>query len=137
MEAIKKIIRSSNNCVLVCCNSNSACDEIAGRLSKWCKPGEIFRMFAKSHSEKKVDPKILKYSNFVKGQFRFPSLKYLYRFRLVICTLLTAGCISRARENREFNPGHFSHIFVDEGASTNETTTLIAIAGIFNFISFF
>lgn len=65
------------------------------------------------------------------GQFRIPCLKYLYAFRIVICTLLTAGCLSRAREDPEFDPSHFSHIIIDECASTNETTTLIPIAGIF------
>lgn len=133
VAAIEQIIRSSNNCILVCANSNAACDEITGRLLKVFKVGEIFRMYAKSHNERNIDSEIKKCSNLVNGQFRIPSLKYLYSFRIVICTLLTAGCISRARADSDFNPSQFSHIIIDECASTNETTTLIPIAGIFHF----
>lgn len=134
VAAIEEIIRSSNNCVLVCANSNAACNEIAGRLLKVFGKNEIFRLFAKTYNEKNVGSEIKKCSNFVKGQFRFPCLKYLYKFRVVICTLQTAGCISRARDDPDFKPDHFSHIIIDECASTNETTTLVAIAGIFYFI---
>lgn len=132
--AIEVIVRSSKGRVLVCANSNAACDEITVRLLKVFKTTEIFRMYAKSYNKSNVSTEIMKCSNFVKGQFRIPKLKYLYGFRVVICTLLTAGCISRGCEDPDFNPSHFSHVIIDECASTNETMTLIPIAGIFSHI---
>lgn len=134
VAATIEIIKSSNNNVLICANSYSACDEITGRLLPFFKPSEIFRMYAKSYNEKNVTSEILNCSNFIGGQTRFPCLKHLYGYRIVICTLLTAGCITRARNDPNFDPGHFSHIIIDESASTNEATTLIAIAGIRNSI---
>lgn len=134
VAAIEEITRSSNNRILVCANSNAACDEITCRLLKVFKKGELFRMYAKSYNERNVNNKILTCSNFRKGRFSIPCLKYLYSFRVVICTLLTAGCLSRACEDPDFNTSHFSHIFIDECASANETTTLIPIAGTFHFI---
>lgn len=130
-SAVEEIIQSSKNCVLICANSNTACDEIGGRLLKIFGKGVILRMYAKSYDERSVSSELKECSNFQNGQFRFPCLKYIYRFRIVICTLLTAGCLSRALEDPEYDSGHFSHIIIDECASSNETATLIPIAGIF------
>lgn len=115
---------------MVCANSNAACDEIAGRLLKIFDNDIILRMYAKTYNQKNISKEIMKSCNFIKGQFRIPCLKFLYKFRIVITTLLTSGCLSRGREDIDFEPSHFSHIFIDEAASTNETTTLIPIAGI-------
>lgn len=131
VSAIEEIVKSSeDNYVLVCASSNIACDEIAGHLLNVFGKDEFFRMYAKSYNENNVNDQIESCSNFVKGQFRIPCLKYVYTFRIVVCTILTAGCISRARDNdHDFNSAHFSHIFIDECASTNETACLIPIAG--------
>lgn len=130
---IEEIIHSSNKSILVCANSNAACDEITSRLLRIFDNDTLFRLYAKSYNATNVSCEIKKYSNF-KEQFHFPCLKYIYKFRIVVCTLSTAGCISRARyEDCDFQPNHFSHIIIDECASTNETTALVAIAGNFNF----
>lgn len=126
VAAIEEIVRSTNKCILVCACSNAACDEITQRLLQKLKTNEIFRMYAKSYNTAKI---IKTCSNFIQGEFRFPSLKFLYKFRVVICTLLTAGNLVRARSDPDFDTKHFSHVFIDECASTNETTTLIPIAG--------
>lgn len=132
VAAIEEIIKSTKDThVLVCANSNTACDEIAGRLLKLFGKDDIFRMYAKAYSEKNVNNQIKKCSNYINGEFRFPCLKYLYTFRIVICTLLTAGCLCRARDDQDFNPGHFSHIVIDKCASSNETATWIPITGNF------
>lgn len=133
--AVEEIVRSTKNCVLVCTNSNAAADEIAMRLLRVLQKSEIYRLYAKSHSEKNVNNELKSCSNFVKGQFHIPSLKYLYKFRVIVCTLLTAGCLSRAREDHDFSPSHFSHVIIDECASSNETATLVPIAGIFYYLS--
>lgn len=134
VTAVENIVRSTNGRVLVCANSNAACDEFTERLLKVMNTKEIFRMYAKSYNIRNVSKEIIKCSNFKEGQFRIPKLKHLYTFRVVICTLLTAGCISRACGESDFNSAHFSHVIIDEAASTNETMTLIPIAGILFFI---
>lgn len=129
VAAIEEIVRSTNNSVLVCANSNAACDEMAERLIEVLHPEEMFRMYAKSFDSRKISDRIKPVCNWLKGEFGFPSLTYLYQFRVLICTLVTAGCLTRATNNAPFSPSHFSHVIIDESASTHETMTLIPIAG--------
>lgn len=73
-------------------------------------------------------------SDRIGDRFKFPSLEYLYQFRVVICTFNTSGCFPRARDlNEKFNFSHFSHIFIDEAASVQMTVALIGIAGKYYF----
>lgn len=129
VAAIEEIVRSTGNFVLVCANSNSACDEITMRLVDVLIEGEMFRMYGKSYDIRKVNEKIKPICNWLKGEFRFPSLEFLYQFRVLVCTLTTAGCLTRSTDNAHFNKRHFSHIIIDESASTHETVSLIPIAG--------
>lgn len=130
VTAILEIVLTTNKYVLVCCNSNSACDEITERLAKSLKKNEIFGLYAKSYGCKNITSKITPICNLNKGKIQFPSLSYLYQFRVLICTLLTAGSITRAREvDQNFDSGHFSYIFIDEAASCHEPIALILIAG--------
>lgn len=136
IAAVEEIVRSTNKCVLICANSNSACDEIAERLVSVLNFGEMFRMYAKSYDVRKVRPNLKPISNWLKGEFRFPSLKFLYQFRVLVCTLTTAGCLTRAKDDSRFDSSHFSHIMIDESASTHETVSMIPIAGNFVRIHF-
>lgn len=148
VAAIEEIVRSSDNCVLVCANSNAACDEITERLLNVLHYGEMLRMYAKSFDTRKISENIKPISNGRGESILFPSLESLYKFRVVICTLTTACVFTRAREfsaSRQikrvrryhehnldyngYNPSHFSHIIIDEAASTNETSALVPIAG--------
>lgn len=129
VAAIEEIVRSTRKCVLVCANSNAACDEVTERLLAVLKKREIFRMYAKSYDKRKISEEIEPICNFTGGEFRFPTLEYLYKFRVLVCTLVTSGCLVRARDNGSFNSSHFSHIFIDECASTHETVSIIPIAG--------
>lgn len=128
--SVELIVKTSKDYVLICANSNAACDEITQRLLKTLKNDQIFRMYAKSYTEEKVPDDIKKCYNFVQKGFKYPCLNYLYKFRVVICTLLTAGHLMRARNDPGFNPSHFSYLFIDECASTHETASIIPIAGI-------
>lgn len=134
VAAIEEIVRSSSKCVLVCANSNAACDEITERLLTVLKKREIFRMYAKSFDKRKLNEDILPVCNLVKGEFTFPPSDYLYKFRVLICTLTTSGCLTRAMENWGFRSNHFSHVIIDECASTHEPVSLIPIAGSFLFV---
>lgn len=87
-------------------------------------------MYAKSHTRSAISDEILPVCNLVGDVFQFPPLEYIYKFRVVVSTLITAGCLTRARENRGYDPVHFSHIIIDEAASVTETLTMVPIAGI-------
>lgn len=128
--AILEIIRTSDHCVLITANSNSACDEITERLIQNLNSGEIFRLYAKSFNAAKVSPRILPICNLRSNVFKMPSLKYIYKFRVVVCTLLTSGCLVRARDmDSEFRSDHFSDIFIDEAACAQVPVLMVAIAG--------
>lgn len=130
VAAIAKIVNSTDRFVLVCANSNAACDEIAGRLVDIALKG-LYRMYAKSVDVNAISEKIKPISNIEKLQIQFPSLNDLYKHRVVICTLATAGCLLRARgEDPQFDSGHFSYVIIDEAASVQETLSMIPIAGI-------
>lgn len=131
VASIEEIVRSKNDkYILVCANSNTACDEIAERLLNVLKQNEVFRMYSKTHSIAKVSKRIAPICNYKDGRFQFPSLEYLYKYRVLVSTLSTAGALARARgADSKFKSDHFSHVMIDECASTHTTMSLIAIAG--------
>lgn len=130
VASIEEIVKSSKDCILVCSNKNAAADEITLRLLKILKRNQIFRMYAKSYYEAKVPEDIKKCYNFMQREFKYPCLDYIYKFRVVVCTLLTAGHLMRACNDPYFDSGHFSYVIIDECASTHETASLIPIAGL-------
>lgn len=128
--AVEHIVRSTGKNVLVCTNSNSACDEVAERVLRVLGQSQIFRLYAKSYKKSSLKPELENICNLQNGQFQFPPLEYLYKFRVLVCTLLTAGLLVRANgADEKFNAKHFSHIIIDESACTHESTSLIPIAG--------
>lgn len=130
VAAIEQIVISTYGHVLVCANSNAACDEIAERLMHVLSKAQLLRFYPKSYSLKKIKPSLQKVSNVFDGHINVPELSFFYGFRVIVCTLCTAGCFTRARADSEvFDPAHFSHVIIDECASTHETMTLVAIAG--------
>lgn len=93
---------------------------------------QLLRFYPKSYSLQKIKPSLQKISNIYDGKLCIPQLSFFYGFRVIVCTLCTAGCFTRARADYEvFNASHFSHVIIDESASTHETMTLVAIAGNF------
>lgn len=137
IAAIEEIVRSTENCVLVSAQSNSACDELTERLLNVLEPNEVFRMYAKSTNTVSMNSKIKPSCNLKCGEIKFPSLNYLYQFRVVVCTLSTVGCLCRARgKDPHFDSSHFSHIFIDEAACVHEPVSMIPIAGLY-FAPFF
>lgn len=89
----------------------------------------MFRMYAKSYDHRQISESIKPICNYRGGELRYPSLEFLYQFRVLICTLCTSGCLTRASIDPHFKADHFSHIFIDESASTHETVSMIPIAG--------
>lgn len=129
VAAIEEIIRTTDKYVLVCANSNSACDEITERLVDVLSEKKLFRLFSKSCNANQIKYRIKPICNYFQGNFKIPSLRFLYKFRVLICTLATAGCLARARMDPAYDSNHFSYVIIDECASTHETMSLIAIAG--------
>lgn len=128
--AVEEIIRSSNNCILICANSNAACDEITTRLLDVLSANDVHRLYAKSYKLEMISQKIKPICNIKNNKIEMPSLEYLYQFRVIVCTLLTAGFIVRARKtNKNFHADHFSHVIIDEAACCHQTVALTAIAG--------
>lgn len=113
-------------------HSNAACDEIAIRLLDVLRDGELFRLYAKSFKKETLIDKFKPICNLDNGEFQFPALKYLYKFRVVVVTLLTSGCLVRAREeDPDFDSSHFSYVIIDEAGSIHEPATMIPIAGLY------
>lgn len=132
--AISKIVSSTNNCILVTSNANGACDEITLRLLQFLSPSQIFRLYAKSFNQKQLNEKIKPISNYKQNDFHFPSLEYLYSYRVVVCTLATASCLVRARgKDKNYDSSHFSHILIDEAACVHEPMLMVSIAGKFKY----
>ncbi|XP_055307723.1 uncharacterized protein LOC129571875 [Sitodiplosis mosellana] len=131
VASIAEIVLFSDKCVLVCSQSNSACDDIAKKLMVHLDNKQILRMYASSYNIEKMDPKIASISNNINSRLEYPCLEKLYSYRVVICTLSTAGCITRSRGlDMHFNSKHFSHIYIDEAGFVNEMTSMIPIAGL-------
>lgn len=130
VAAIEQIVRTTDQNVLVCAMSNAASDEIAERLIGVLREGEMYRFYAKSYKNEKINHRIAQYSNYSRERILYPSLKYLYKFRVLVCTLCSAGCLTRARKDAKvWRPDHFSYVIMDESASAHETMCLIPIAG--------
>lgn len=134
VAAIEQIVRTTNDNVLVCAMSNSANDEIADRLADILEPHEVYRMYARSYKyNNDISAKLKNISNWDPHNIRFKSLKNLYKFRVICTTLSMAGCFSRAHVDANvWRPDHFSYVFIDECASSNEPMTLIPIVGKLN-----
>lgn len=110
--------------------SNAACDEITERLVDILRDDEIYRLYAKSYKNERISSKIVRCSNYDRQEIIYPSLKYLYQFRVLVCTLCSAGCLTRARLDKAWRANHFSYVFIDECASAPEAMCLVPIAGL-------
>lgn len=67
--AIEIIVKTTNNNVLMCANSNSVCDEITERLMNVLEPADILRLYTKTYNPTKLKPLIKPVSNFSKNAF--------------------------------------------------------------------
>lgn len=109
--------------------SNAACDEITERLISVLEPNEMFRLYAVSYNLDNISSTIKRVCNLSEDKLYTPDLSTLYQYRVLICTLSTAGCLTITRANSVFRANHFQYVFIDECASSHETMTLIPIAG--------
>lgn len=86
IEAIMQIIQKDNSdeFILVCASSNSACNEVAIRLLANIGSDKLFRIFAKSVVFNMADiPRaLLSASNLQKGEHYYPSLQVIYQYKV-------------------------------------------------------
>lgn len=127
IAAIEQIVKSTDNNILVCAQSNAACDEITERLLAVLNEDQVYRMYSTMYNGTKVSERVRRVSN--ANEKAYPALKELYKYRVLVCTLCTAGCLTRARSSDWFDAAHFSYVMIDECASTQEIVSLIPIAG--------
>lgn len=123
--------QSRENFILVCSNSNAACDELFERLMQILDYNEILRLYSISHDIKRVPSEFLNFSNWDSRtkSFTMPELNFLYSHRVLVCTLTVAGNLTRANCCPVFRPDHFNYVIIDECACAHETMTLLPIAG--------
>lgn len=114
----------------MCAPSNTACDELTLRLLKVLQKNEIFRMYAQSVVKSSINEHIVPISNLIGGQFRVPSLDFVYKFRVVVCTVSTSAYFMKLHQNPHFNSNHLGYLFIDESAFELESVTLIPIVGV-------
>ncbi|KAG4069886.1 hypothetical protein HA402_009593 [Bradysia odoriphaga] len=132
VAAIETIVRTTSKNILVCAHSNAACNEIAERLTEVLTDTEMLRMFSLNHDKNDISQTIEPFCNLFDGKLNYPELSYLYKFRVLICTLFVSGCLVRAHKS---DPKHFGYVFIDECASACETMTLVPIAGLCTTVS--
>lgn len=131
VEAIKQVEKNIPNAyILACAPSNSAADQLCEKLitSEHVDACKIYRLYASSRNQKDI-PLILKDNCNVDGEMiDFPCKEDLMSYKILICTLVTAGRLVTGG----FSEDHFSHIFVDEAGHAVESETIISVAGLLN-----
>ncbi|KAF7966507.1 hypothetical protein HWV62_21353 [Athelia sp. TMB] len=142
VEAIRQLyLTNSNARILACAPSNSAADLIASRL-KDLGPAVLFRFYAPSRKRGQVPDELLPFTSIkhvgansasesyfatqrdsAAGLFTVPPMARLKRFRIIVCTCVSASFPYGVGLPR----GHFSHLFFDEAGHATEPETMIAI----------
>ncbi|KAK7042905.1 hypothetical protein VNI00_008640 [Paramarasmius palmivorus] len=124
VEAMLQILSNNPDArILACAPSNSAADLIAQRLIS-LGPDVLFRAYAPSRFKDQVPDNVLPftYQN-AGGHFSVPPMARMKRFRVVVCTCVSANIVSGIGIPR----GHYSHIFVDEAGQATEPEVMISI----------
>jgi helicase MOV-10 len=105
--------------ILACAPSNSAADIIAERLARQLNSDELFRFYAPSRFKNQV-PNTLQDHIYATadGHFSVPPMARMKRFRVVVCTCVSASMPYGIGMPR----GHFTHIFVDEAGMPRESS---------------
>ncbi|WCJ23821.1 P-loop containing nucleoside triphosphate hydrolases superfamily protein [Euphorbia peplus] len=129
VEAILQLYKNRPNArILVCAPSNSAADHLLDKLltenSINIRENEIFRLNATSRPFEEVSPDMHPFCFFDDCLFQCPSLKVLMKFRVIVCTYVSA-CYLYAEGIPQ---GHFSHIFLDEAGQASEPESMIPIS---------
>lgn len=130
VEAMKQLLKhKSNTRILATAPSNSAADIIASRLASTLGPDELFRLYAPSRHFDQVPDELQRYTltKRLEGEdkscFSTPPIPILKRFKVIVCTCVSASIPYGIGIPR----GHFTHIFVDEAGQATEPEVMIGI----------
>lgn len=130
VEAMKQLLKHKPNArILATAPSNSAADLIASRLTSTLGPGELFRLYAPSRHLDQVPDELQRYTYIktqegeLKGYFSVPPIATLKRYKVVVCTCVSASIPYGIGIPR----GHFTHIIVDEAGQASEPEVMIGI----------
>ncbi|CAG0892494.1 unnamed protein product [Cyprideis torosa] len=86
--------------------------------------GSVHRLYAGSRQRREVDDELIPFSNMDKrGYVSFGSRRELMRYKVIICTLITAGRLAQAM----FPDGHFTHLIIDEVSQATEPDIVVAL----------
>ncbi|KAG2145172.1 RNA helicase [Suillus clintonianus] len=130
VEAMKQLLKHKPNTrILATAPSNSAADIIASRLASTLGPDELFRLYAPSRDFEQVPDELRRYTHRKtlegqdKGCFSVPPIPILKRYKVIVCTCVSASIPYGIGIPR----GHFTHIFVDEAGQATEPEVMIGI----------
>lgn len=132
VESVLQILQNTNSKVLITVNSNAACDEIGKRLKRFIHhfkdPNTFLRIYSAAHivNISNWEDDFLKISNLCHSYHYYPTLDTVRNFRVVIATAV----VSAKYIQSGLGEGSFSHIFIDENASTTIPEALLPLAGV-------
>lgn len=131
VEAILQLYMSRKQArILVCASSNSAADHLLEKLINrnisMVQEHEIFRLNANSRPYEDVPSDLIRFCFFQDFVFECPQLKALLRYRIIICTYMSASLIYA----EGIQKSHFSHIFCDEAGQASEPEMMISLANL-------
>lgn len=132
VESVLQILKNTKSKILITVNSNAACDEIGKRLKRFIHhfkdPNTFLRIYSAAHivNVSNWDDDFLKISNLCHAYHYYPTLATVRKFRVVIATAV----VSAKYIQSGLGEGSFSHIFIDENASTTIPEALLGLAGV-------
>lgn len=129
---IEQIVKTTQKNVLVCAISNASCDAITDSLIDVVNKNEIYRFFGDSCKYPQTSARIggSRVSNLNGTEIHCPTLQFLYQFRVIVCTLSSAGFLTKNNVNkRVWSADHFEYVIIDDCASAPQSMSMIPIAG--------
>jgi helicase MOV-10 len=117
--------RNKKACILVCSSSNSASDHVLVKLLEsggtLIRERDVFRLNATSRPYDDVNPEYLRFCFFDEMVFKYPPLKALMQYHIIVSTYMCSTTLEADGLRR----GHFSHIFLDEAGQASEPETVV------------
>jgi len=133
-KAIEQLLSEDGTRILVCTHSNSAADLY---IKEYLDPAfesekiankKLVRVYYHNRWVQTVHESVLKYCLIETDpltstrSFRSPVLEDLQNADIVVATLSTSRCVAQL-----LNPGHFTHILLDEAAQALETEAIMPL----------
>ncbi|KAG8756229.1 hypothetical protein FRC12_010636 [Ceratobasidium sp. 428] len=129
VECISQLLDTPSVRILACAPSNSASDLIAQRLidTRALGTNELFRLNAIWRSRNELPEELQGYSRYSR-HFEVPDLEELNSYRVIVATCSSAALLY----GHGVDPGHFTHIFIDEAGQASEPEVMIPVLPLVN-----